>query len=210
MRRYTYPELVEATAQIPDGTPEIFPPEADQWAEFLPGASPDHKRFAWLNMYISAAITRVGYSPEEHGITMDEKVIVANGAGLCGQVAHVFVSVARALDYPARRVGLYEIAEIDHPTLTHSCHAVAEVCFDEGWRLFDPTTGVYFVNAYDPGLPLSVEDVRRSAKDFGQRLSISLQAVHPPHLYAPSGDFPLGQLVDPAVYARGKMELDDE
>lgn len=212
MRRYTLTQLVEVTAKIPDKMPDLFPCEADRWFEFLPGTSADHKRFAWLNLYLHTAVTRIGYTSVGH--TMDAATIVKNGVGLCAQVAHVFVTVARVLGYKSRRLGLYEIAEIDHPTLTHSTHSVAEVFFDDQWRLFDPTAGVY----WRIEIPSSLASVywrietSSSAPLSYQRMQFMaprIQVVHPAHLYAPSTTFPLGQLVSPQVYAAAKMQVDD-
>ncbi len=54
--------------------------------------------------------------------------------GICRDFAHVMISLARALDLPARMVSAYAW-KLDPPDF----HAVVEVYLDGGWYLIDPT-----------------------------------------------------------------------
>lgn len=54
--------------------------------------------------------------------------------GICRDFAHVMISLARALDIPARMVSAYSW-KLDPPDF----HAVVEVYLDGGWYLIDPT-----------------------------------------------------------------------
>lgn len=62
---------------------------------------------------------------------------LAQGAGVCQDLTHVFVSAARARDLPARYVTGY-LHQVEEPELL--THAWAEVFLDGlGWTGFDPT-----------------------------------------------------------------------
>lgn len=203
--RYDFSELAEATREIPAKMPDLFPSKPDRWAAFLPEASDDHKRFAWLNAYVHTAVTRVGYERSKHGKTMDPNRILTNGAALCSQVAHVLVATARKLGFKARRLGIYKIAAIKHPTLTHSNHAMAEIYYDDAWHLFDPTSGAYYTH---DGSVMSYAQIQSASKVRRWCPSATVRVVLPAHLYAISPGFPDGQLVSPRVFRVGRMKID--
>ena len=54
--------------------------------------------------------------------------------GICRDFAHVMISMARALDIPARMVSAYAW-KLDPPDF----HAVVEVYLEGGWYLVDPS-----------------------------------------------------------------------
>jgi hypothetical protein len=68
--------------------------------------------------------------------------ILQDGYAICGGMAIVYEQLARLANVPARRCGLMNLP-------VFGSHAVAECWFDDGWRLMDPTNGVFFASSPD-------------------------------------------------------------
>lgn len=66
--------------------------------------------------------------------------IIKDGYAICGGMSYTFIILCRKTGMPARYVG-----SIYTPRL--SSHAIAEVFYDGGWHLFDPTFGIFFYSA---------------------------------------------------------------
>jgi transglutaminase-like putative cysteine protease len=72
----------------------------------------------------------------------------AAGHGVCQDLAHIFISVARSIGTPARYVSGH-IFRRDGAHLQEAAHAWAEAWIDDlGWIAFDPTNGVCADDAY--------------------------------------------------------------
>lgn len=70
------------------------------------------------------------------------------GHGVCQDLTHVFVSVARTLGIPARYVSGH-LFRRDGAVMQEAAHAWAEAWIDDlGWTAFDPTNGVGADDAY--------------------------------------------------------------
>ena len=79
------------------------------------------------------------------------------GAGICGSQVEFFIQCMNRFGIPARTVELYNRGKCDN-------HVVAEVLYDEQWRLFDVTWGTVFrrPNATVTDL-MSVEQILHTA-----------------------------------------------
>lgn len=72
----------------------------------------------------------------------------AAGHGVCQDLAHIFIAVARAMGMPARYVSGH-IFRRDGALLQVAAHAWAEAWIEDlGWIAFDPTNGVCGDDAY--------------------------------------------------------------
>ena len=68
-------------------------------------------------------------------------MVLALGAGVCQDHAHVFISAARLLGHPARYVSGYLM--MDDRTHQEATHAWAEVLIEDlGWVGFDVSNGI--------------------------------------------------------------------
>ncbi|MEM7668306.1 MAG: transglutaminase family protein [Pseudomonadota bacterium] len=80
---------------------------------------------------------RIAYRPGATEATTTAAQALALGAGVCQDLAHVFIATARAAGLPARYVAGY-LHDAEAPEL--ATHAWAEVFLDGlGWTAFDPT-----------------------------------------------------------------------
>jgi transglutaminase-like putative cysteine protease len=72
----------------------------------------------------------------------------AAGHGVCQDLAHIFIAMARTIGVPARYVSGH-IFRRDGAMLQEAAHAWAEAWIDNlGWTAFDPTNGVCADDAY--------------------------------------------------------------
>ncbi|MDN6514071.1 MAG: transglutaminase family protein, partial [Acidipropionibacterium jensenii] len=78
--------------------------------------------------------TRLSYVPGSSQPTDGATATLLSRQGVCRDYAHLVVALLRALDVPARVVGVYApgIDPMDF-------HAVAEACIDGGWHVVDAT-----------------------------------------------------------------------
>jgi transglutaminase-like putative cysteine protease len=73
---------------------------------------------------------------------------LAKGSGVCQDLSHIFVAVARSLGYPARYVSGHLVRDADD-VAQEAGHAWAEVLVpDFGWIAFDPANGQCPTDAY--------------------------------------------------------------
>jgi transglutaminase-like putative cysteine protease len=71
----------------------------------------------------------------------------SNRAGVCQDLAHIFITCARSIGIPARYVGGYYLRT--DTTIQEAGHAWAEAHVDGiGWIGFDPANGVCITNRY--------------------------------------------------------------
>jgi transglutaminase-like putative cysteine protease len=90
---------------------------------------------------------RVAYLPGSTSTSSTASEALAQGAGVCQDHAHLFVTAARSLGIPARYVAGYLLA--DHGEALHETHAWAEAWVPGlGWIGFDPTNGLCVTDHY--------------------------------------------------------------
>ena len=91
---------------------------------------------------LSAAITHlVEYKIGQTGAMTSAEEALSGGAGVCQDHAHIFISVARILSYPARYVSGYLL--MDDRIEQEAGHAWAEVYLPNlGWVGFDVSNGI--------------------------------------------------------------------
>lgn len=107
-------------------------------ADVPAGESQQIERFHRLSEKIRAS---VAYTPGATQVTTTAAEALALGKGVCQDHTHIFVSAARALNYPARYVGGY-LMMVDR-TDQDASHAWAEVHMDGlGWVGFDVSNGI--------------------------------------------------------------------
>ena len=83
----------------------------------------------------------IAYRTGATEVTMTAEQAIAEGAGVCQDHAHVFVTCARLLDHPARYVSGY--LKIDGREDQDATHAWAEAHLDGiGWVGFDVSNGI--------------------------------------------------------------------
>jgi hypothetical protein len=116
-----------------------------QLAQYLTyGIKQDADRVKVLFFHVAE---RFDYArPVSQGVDLHEPMrgLGVYGWGYCDDFAAIFANLCRAKGYPARVWGL-------------SGHVVAEVFYDRGWHLFDPTAVRYLQN--DSGTVLSYDEV---------------------------------------------------
>lgn len=84
---------------------------------------------------------QVGYKVGITETHMSAAEALALGEGVCQDHAHIFISAARHLGYPARYVSGYLLLEADDASEAH--HAWAEVLIEPlGWVGFDVSNGI--------------------------------------------------------------------
>jgi transglutaminase-like putative cysteine protease len=91
----------------------------------------------------------VRYVPGATGVGVDVEHVLATGAGVCQDFAHLTVTMCRALGIPARYVSGYLFTEDDadgadseQDTVLVETHAWVEAAIPGwGWLALDPTSG---------------------------------------------------------------------
>jgi transglutaminase-like putative cysteine protease len=78
--------------------------------------------------------SNLSYTPGHSNEQTDALDTFEQKQGICRDFAHVMISLARALDIPARMVSAYSW-KLEPPDF----HAIVEVYLDGGWYLIDPT-----------------------------------------------------------------------
>lgn len=107
-------------------------------------AAPDLER---LHMLMTAIRDRVAYRVGATHTATSAAEAFAAGEGVCQDHAHIFISSARLLGFPARYVTGYFIVDEQDASAAH--HAWAEVRIpDLGWVGFDVANGVCPTDTY--------------------------------------------------------------
>jgi transglutaminase-like putative cysteine protease len=84
---------------------------------------------------------QVAYQPGRSDMASTAEDVIEAGAGVCQDHAHVFISAARILGYPARYVSGYLL--LGDTVDQDASHAWAEVWVDAlGWVGFDVSNGI--------------------------------------------------------------------
>jgi transglutaminase-like putative cysteine protease len=126
----------------------------------------------------------VDYQENETHVHTTAAEALADGAGVCQDHAHVFISACRILDVPARYVGGY-LASTDDPVEHAAGHAWASALVpDLGWVSFDPANAVSATERYvyaTQGLDYAdvspVRGVRHGGGNETLSVAIKLQAT---------------------------------
>jgi transglutaminase superfamily protein len=80
--------------------------------------------------------------------------VLGRQAGVCGHAALTFAAIVKRLGLPARSVQFY----FQDPGNVPNNHIAVEVFYDGGWHYFDPTFGLFWIDA--SGNALSIADAR--------------------------------------------------
>lgn len=120
-------------------TPLTAPDEAiRELANGVEGEDPISR----LHSLMHAVRAAVKYEAGATSATTSAAQALKRGAGVCQDHAHVFISAARVLGYPARYVNGYFVASDDPDEIAEAAHAWAEAHVGAiGWIGFDPANG---------------------------------------------------------------------
>ena len=150
---------------------QLFSLACSQFGNLTPGYAQVEAICAWIRANIAY---RVGTSSP----TTTARDVLANGAGVCRDFAHLAVALCRALNIPARFVTGY--TRYEEPP--QDFHAVFEAYLGHRWLLFDPTELAPLDSIVRIGVGHDAADVA-FATFFG---SAKLRRVSP--LLEPSGN----------------------
>jgi len=124
---------------LPDGVIQYLLPsrycESDRFGglaqdivgDAAPGAAQVYRLCEWLRANVS-------YRPGSSATLVSASEVLDRGEGVCRDLAHLGITLCRALSIPARYVSGY-LQDLDPMDL----HAWFEVWLGEGWQGFDPT-----------------------------------------------------------------------
>lgn len=105
------------------------------------GVGPDLDPVARLHGLSTAVADAVSYQKGTTEVAMTAEEVLAAGQGVCQDQAHVFISAARLLGYPARYVSGYLM--LDDTVVQEAGHAWAEAWTEGvGWIGFDVSNGI--------------------------------------------------------------------
>ena len=107
---------------------QLFSLACSQFGGLVPGYAQVEAVCAWIRANIAY---RIGTSSSATSACD----VLANGAGVCRDFAHLAIALCRALNIPARFVTGY--ARYEEPP--QDFHAVFEAYLGHRWQLFDPT-----------------------------------------------------------------------
>jgi Transglutaminase-like superfamily len=103
------------------------------------GAGTDHEKIDAVSKYI-----RTRHNPNENAWSFKcARQIIERGAPHCSNLAFAMAIVVAAGGYPAR-----SIHTSDSPEYLHT-HVQVEVFYGDGWHLYDPTYGIFFLDGTD-------------------------------------------------------------
>ncbi|MEM8852675.1 MAG: transglutaminase family protein [Pseudomonadota bacterium] len=98
-----------------------------------------------LNAHVHKSIT---FEPGTTGVATAADDALEEGKGVCQDLAHILITIARAHGLPARYVSGYQHSD-DHARDAHAGHAWTEIHIkDLGWVGFDPSAGLSPSDAY--------------------------------------------------------------
>jgi hypothetical protein len=126
------------------------------------GRESDHDRLEAITRHISAMLNYEETTREQ----TTPRDTLERGSGFCGSLALAFATVAEAGGYRTRTVDI-----IDN-LVDRNTHVLAEVYYDHGWHLYDPTYGVVFKN--EEGKAASYREIRLDASLVREDLFHSL------------------------------------
>lgn len=115
----------------------------DQITEFASGFVErvrDEGTIAGLHAVAWGLHSSVSYEPGLTDVETTAAEALANGKGVCQDLAHLFIACCRVLKVPARYVSGYLLSRVENSG-SLATHAWAEAYIDErvGWISFDPT-----------------------------------------------------------------------
>lgn len=111
-------------------------------------AKHDHGPLEMLHHLNERLHLRMRFDTEATGVGTTAEEAFEAGNGVCQDLAHIFIAVARCLDIPARYVSGH-LFRRDGAAVQPATHAWAEGWVpDLGWVAFDPTHGVSADDAY--------------------------------------------------------------
>ncbi|MBM3547607.1 MAG: transglutaminase family protein [Alphaproteobacteria bacterium] len=137
-----------------------------------------------LHRLMTEVRSRVTYEIGSTSVVTSAAEVLARGRGVCQDHAHVLISAARVMGYPARYVsGYLWDGAVTAPT--EASHAWAEIRIEQvGWVGFDPANGVSPTAAYvrvATGLDYSdaapVRGIRRGEAAETLAVSVEVQQV---------------------------------
>lgn len=108
----------------------------------------DHQVIDMLCKYVA---TRLKYKGDPWGFK-SARQIIEEGAPHCSNLAFAMAAITSAGGYLTRTVHTSDTPEYAHT------HVAVEVFYAEGWHLYDPTYGVFFLN--ESGVVASYKELR--------------------------------------------------
>ncbi len=108
----------------------------------------DHQIIDTICKYIATRHTSTG----DHREFKSARQIIEKGAPHCSNLAYAMAAVTSAGGYMTRTVHTS-----DTPEYTNT-HVAVEVFYSDGWHLYDPTYGVFFLN--ESGVVASYKELR--------------------------------------------------
>ncbi|XWN29231.1 MAG: transglutaminase family protein [Devosia sp.] len=92
--------------------------------------------------------TSINFEPGTTGVATAADDALEEGRGVCQDLSHILIAIARSHGLPARYVSGYQHSE-DHAREAHVGHAWTEIYIkDLGWVGFDPSAGLCPTDAY--------------------------------------------------------------
>lgn len=147
--------------------------------ELARGCEPGASDLSRLHALLETVADRVAYDTEATGVGVCAADALQLGRGVCQDHAHVFISAARTLGFPARYVSGH-LLQHGH-TRQHAAHAWSEAHVEGyGWIGFDPANRQCPTDAYvRVAVGLDYQDAApvRGARTGGgaEAMSVSLQ-----------------------------------